>query len=64
MRHLYAKYYDAYARRLHLLPPRPLALLTFGLFSIHRELLRPPLHRLARALRSRRARWRHASQLN
>lgn len=65
LQHLYGKYYDAYARRLHLRLPRPLALLASALLGIHDELLRPRLHRLAAALRSRRARWRHAaSQLN
>jgi len=62
-RYFFAKYYDAYARRLGLMAPRGVALLAFGLFSVYKELLRPHLHRLALAWSARSARWRHASQV-
>jgi glycosyltransferase involved in cell wall biosynthesis len=52
--YFYAKYWAAYARRMRLRAPRPLALAAFGVFSVYKELLRPPLHALAMALLRRR----------
>jgi len=63
-RYFFAKYYDAYARRLGLLTPRSVALLSFSLFSVYKELLRPGLHRLVTAWSARSARWRHAAQVH
>jgi hypothetical protein len=54
-RYFYGKYYKAYAARLELRTPRVLALAAFAVFSVYRELLRPPLHTLAMALLRRRA---------
>lgn len=54
-RYFYGKYYADYARRLKLRTPRVLALAAFAVFSVYRELLRPPLHALAMALLRRRA---------
>jgi len=55
-RYFFGKYYADYAQRLQLRTPRPLALAAFAVFSVYRELLRPPLHALAMALLRRRAR--------
>lgn len=55
-RYFFGKYYDAYARRVGLAAPRALALAAFGLFSLYKELLRPPLHRIAMALMRLRSR--------
>jgi glycosyltransferase involved in cell wall biosynthesis len=54
-RYFFAKYYAAYAKRLQLRTPRSAALVAFGVFSVYRELLRPPLYALAMALLRRRA---------
>lgn len=55
-RYFFGKYYAAYAARLGVRAPRAVALAAFGLFSLYKELLRPPLHRLAMALLQRRTR--------
>jgi hypothetical protein len=55
-RYFFGKYYDDYARRLGLRTPRVLALAAFAVFSLYKELLRPPLHRMAMAVLRRRAR--------
>lgn len=54
--YFFGKYYEAYAARLKLRTPRVLAVAAFAVFSLYRELLRPPLHALAMALLRRRAR--------
>ncbi len=55
--YFFGKYYAAYAARLQLRTPRWLAVAAFAVFSVYRELLRPPLHAVAMALlRRRRAR--------
>ena len=54
--HLFRKYYEAYASRLHLHTPRAMALAAFAAFAVYRELLRPPLYALAMAWLRRRAR--------
>ena len=54
-RYFFGKYYEAYARRLGLWAPRPLALAAFMVFSLYKELLRPALHRGVMALIKRRA---------
>lgn len=53
-RYFFGKYYGAYARRLGLTAPRGVALAAFFFFSLYKELLRPPLHRIALALLARR----------
>jgi hypothetical protein len=55
-RYFFGKYYEAYAARLKLRTPQALAVVAFAVFSLYRELLRPPLHALAMALLRRRAR--------
>lgn len=54
--YFYGKYYAAYAARLGLRTPRLLAMAAFAVFSVYRELLRPPLHAMAMAVLRRRAR--------
>jgi glycosyltransferase involved in cell wall biosynthesis len=46
-RYFFGKYYAAYAERQGLRTPRALALVAFSLFSVYKELLRPPMHALA-----------------
>lgn len=53
--HLFRKYYAAYAARLHLRTPRPLAMTAFAAFAVYREWLRPPLYALAMAWQRRRS---------
>jgi glycosyltransferase involved in cell wall biosynthesis len=53
--YFFGKYHAAYAARLKLRTPRALAVAAFAVFSVYRELLRPPLHALAMALLRRRA---------
>lgn len=53
-RYFYAKYWAGYARRMRLRVPRSLALVAFGVFSVYKELLRPPLHAVAMAALRRR----------
>ncbi|MDB5826415.1 MAG: hypothetical protein JWQ73_635 [Variovorax sp.] len=55
-RYFYKKYYDRYASRMGMATPRVLAVLAFGAFSLYKELVRPPLYRVAVALMARRKR--------
>jgi len=56
--YFYAKYWERYAARLGLRLPRQAALACFAGFALYRELLRPPLYRLAMAAVVTRRRWR------
>lgn len=53
--HFYKKYYAAYARRMKLRTPRPVALAAFATFVSYRELVRSPLQEKAKWLRARAA---------
>lgn len=55
-RYFFGKYYEPYARRLGLASPQIVALASFFVFSLYKELLRPSLQRLAVALLDQRAR--------
>lgn len=51
-RYFFGKYYRRYAQRLRLRAPGWVALGAFSVFALYRELLRPPLYRIAtRAMR-------------
>jgi glycosyltransferase involved in cell wall biosynthesis len=51
--YFYRKHYDAYASKVSLRAPRPLALAAFAAFVSYREIVRAPLHAKAKWLRSR-----------
>jgi glycosyltransferase involved in cell wall biosynthesis len=54
--YFFGKYYAAYARRIGLAAPRPVAQAAFFCFSLYKEFLHPPLRRAVLALRARRER--------
>jgi len=51
--HFYRKYYAAYARKVSLRAPRPVALAAFAVFVSYREIVRTPLQAKAKWLRGR-----------
>ena len=62
-RYFFGKYYHRYAARLGLTAPRWFALTAFGIFAVYRELVRPPLYRIAIWMMRRRAQLSHAASI-
>lgn len=56
-RYFFGKYYARYAKRMDMKAPQWLAVCAFSLFSMYREVLRPPLHALAYWWLARRERF-------
>ena len=62
-RYFFGKYYPRYAARLDLAAPRWMALTAFAIFAVYRELVRPPLYRIAIWMMGRRAQLRNAASI-